>query len=84
MTNKVQIIEVGITSDIGITSTIHRKTTKYADFKNIVKREWHLKKVDLIPIAMGVTGIYTHSLNRQIGKIWAQVDVDQFQSAVVR
>ena len=29
-------------SDIGLTTT-HRKTIKYTDFKNILKREWGLK-----------------------------------------
>ena len=84
ITKEAQIIEVGITSDIGITTTIQRKATKYADFANILKREWRLKKIDLIPIVMGVTGIYTHSLHRQIEKIWAHVEIDQLQSAVVR
>ena len=81
---EAQIIEIGITSDIGITATTHRKTIKYADFKNILKREWELNNVDLIPVVMGVTGIYRKSLHNELSKIWAPVDVDQMQSAVVR
>ena len=83
-TREAQIIEIGITSDIGIATTTHRKTVKYADFKNILKREWGLIKVDLIPVVMGVTGLYQNSLHRELARIWAPIDVDQLQSAVVR
>ena len=83
-TKEAQIIEIGITSDIGLTTTTHRKTVKYTDFKNILKREWGLKNVALIPIVIGVTGIYRKSLNRELEQIWAPIRVEQLQSAVVR
>ena len=51
-------------ANIGLTTTTHRKTIKYKDFKNILKREWELKNVTIIPIVIGVTGIYGKSLNR--------------------
>ena len=42
-TKQVQIVEVGITNDIGITNTMHRKIVKYTDFINIMKRGWRLR-----------------------------------------
>ena len=38
-TKQVQILEVGITSDTGITFTTNRKVNKYTDFKKIMTRE---------------------------------------------
>ena len=49
-----------------------------------MKREWALNNVQLIPVVMGVTGIYRKSLHRELSEIWAPIDVDQLQSAVVR
>ena len=83
-TKEIQIIEIGITSDTGINATTHRKTIKYTDFKNILKREWQLNKVDLLPIVIGVTGIYKKSINRTIEDIWGAVDVDIIQGEVVK
>ena len=65
-------------------TTTHWETVKYADFKNILKREWRHVKVELIPVVMGVTRLYQHSLHRELARIWAPVNVDQLQSAVVR
>ena len=59
---KTQIIE------LGITTTTYRKTIKYTDFKNILKREWGLKNVSLIPVVMEVTGMYRKSLHREFAQ----------------
>ena len=84
-TKQVQIIEVGITGDTAITSTTHRKINKYTDFKNIMKREWQLDKIEFIPVILGVTGVYHKRLKRDIEKIWGNnINVDQLQTEVVK
>ena len=83
-TKQVQIVEVGITNDIGITNTIHRKIIKYADFINIMKREWRLEKVEFIPVVIGTTGLYRKNLIREIDKIWGNVDINQLQIEVIK
>ena len=60
--NKPKIIK------IEITAATHRKTIKYTDFKNILKREWGLKNVSLIPVVMEVTGMYRKSLHREFAQ----------------
>ena len=83
-TKQIQIIEVGITSDIGITATNLRKVNKYTDFRNILKREWRLDDVVLIPVIMGVTGIYHKKLNNLVDSIWGEVDMEKVQGEVVK
>ena len=83
-TKQVQIIEVSITSDTRITFTTHRKINNYTNFKNIMKREWQLDKVEFVPVILGVTGVYNKRLKRDIGKIWGNnINVDQLQTTNV-
>ena len=82
-TKQVQIIEVSITSDTGITYTTQRKINKCTDFKNIMKREGQLDKIEFIPVILGVTGVYHKRRKRDIEKIWGNnINVDQLQTEV--
>ena len=74
-TKQVQIEEVGISNDIGITNTMHRKIAKYADFINIMNWGWRLAEVKFIPVVMWITGLYRKNLNREIYKIWRKVNI---------
>ena len=82
--NEVKIIEVGITGDTSITSTTHRKILKYTEFKNVIKREWKLEKVDLIPVIIGVTGLYRKKLKEDLERISPKINIDHLQTEVVK
>ena len=39
-----------------------RKMTKYQDLKNEIKRTWKLKKVEIVPVRVGATGMIKKTL----------------------
>ena len=56
------LIEVSVPNDFGLNSTEIRKTTKYQDLKNEVKRMWKLKKAEIIPVIVGATAVIKKTL----------------------
>ena len=55
--NTALLTEVSVPNDFRLNATEIRKTTKYQDLKNEVKRMWKLKKSEVGPVIAGAAGI---------------------------
>ena len=65
--DRCQIIDVAIPSDYNIQKATE-KMNKCIDFQTECQRIWN-KKVDVIPVIIGVTGIVDKNIKRYVGRI---------------
>ena len=66
--DRCQIIDVAIPSDYNIQKKATEKMSKYVDLQIEYQRLWN-KKVDVIPIIIGATGIVDKSIKKYVGRI---------------
>ena len=64
--------------------TLQLPTPPIGKFKNIIKREWKLEKVDLIPVIIRVTGLYRKKLKEDLERISLNMNIDHLQTEVVK
>ena len=63
-----QIIDVAIPSDHNIQKMATEKMSKYVDLQIECQRLWN-KKVQVIPIIIGATGIVNKNIKKYVGRI---------------
>ena len=68
----------------GRNATEIRKMTKYQDLKNEVKRMWKLKKVEIIPVVVGDTGMIKKTLTESLKIIPGNITTNEVQVEAVR
>ena len=66
--DRCQIIDVAITSDYNIQKKATEKMSKYVDLQIECQRLWN-KKVGVIPVIIGVTGIVDKNIKKNVGRI---------------
>ena len=63
-----QIIDVAIPSDYNIQKEAMEKMSKYVDLRIECHRLWN-KKVEVIPVIIGATGIVDKNIKKYVGRI---------------
>ena len=63
-----QIIDVAIPSDYNIQKKTTEKISKYVDLQIECQRLWN-KKVEVIPVIIGATGIVDKKIKKYVGRI---------------
>ena len=66
--DRCQIIDVAIPSDYNIQKKVTEKMSKYVDLQIECQRLWN-KKVEVIPVLIGATGIVDKNIKKYIGRI---------------
>ena len=66
--NRCQIIDVAILSDYNIQKKVTKKMSKFAHLQIECQRIWN-KKVEVIPVIIGVTGIVDKKIKKYVGRI---------------
>ena len=63
------LIDIAVPNDIHIATRRLDKIRNYTDLANEIKTLWGLRKVDIIPIVIGATGMIYHGLNDDLEKL---------------
>ena len=66
--DRCQIIDVAIPSDYNIQEKATEKMSKYVDLQIECQRLWN-KKVEVIPVIIGATGIVDKNIKKYVGRI---------------
>ena len=66
--DKCQIIDMAIPSDYNIQKKATEKMRKYVDLQIECQRLWN-KKVEVIPVIIGATGIVDKNIKKYVGRI---------------
>ena len=66
--DRCQIIDVAIQSDYNIQKKATEKMIKYVDLQTECQRLWN-KKVKVIPVIIGATGIVDKNIKKYVGRI---------------
>ena len=66
--DRCQIIDVAIPSDYNIQKKTTEKMSKYVDLQIECQRLWN-KKVEVIPVIIGATGIVDKNIKKYVGRI---------------
>ena len=66
--DRCQIIDVAIPSDYNIQKMATEKMSKYVDLQIECQRLWN-KKVEVIPVIIGATGIVNNNIKKYVGRI---------------
>ena len=64
--DRCQIIDVAIPSDYNIQKKATEKMSKYVDLQIEYQRLWN-KKVEVIPVIIGATGIVDKNIKKYVG-----------------
>ena len=65
--DRCQIIDVAIPSDYNIQKKATEKMSKYVDLQIECQRLWN-KKVEVIPVIIGTTGIVDKNIKKYVGR----------------
>jgi len=71
------LIDIAVPNDIHIATRRLDKIRNYTDLANEIKTLWGLRKVDIIPIVIGATGMIYHGLNDDLEKIGIENEFDK-------
>ena len=66
--DRSQIIDVAIPSDYNVQKKATDKMSKYVDLQTEWQRLWN-KKVEVIPVIIGATGIVDKNIKKYVGRI---------------
>ena len=80
--DRYQIIEVDIPSDYNIQRKATEKMSKYVDLQIECQRLWN-KKVEVIPVIIGATGIVEKSIKKYVGRIPGCHNIYSLQKSVI-
>ena len=80
--DRYQIIEVDIPSDYNIQRKATEKMSKYVDLQIECQRLWN-KKVEVIPVIIGATGIVEKSIRKYVGRIAGCHNIYSLQKSVI-
>ena len=81
-TNRCVIIDVAIPSDYNIQKKTTEKMSKYTDLQIECQRMWN-KKVEVIPVIIGATGIVDRNIKSYIRKIPGSHNIYNLQRSAI-
>ena len=80
--DRCQIIDLAILSDYNIQKSTTEKMTKYVDLQTECRRMWN-KKVEVIPVITGTTGIADKNMKKYVGRIPGHYNIYSLQRSVI-
>lgn len=81
--SKCQIIDVACPGDKRIQGKEIEKIEKYTDLAVEIQRLWKMKSVKVVPIVIGVLGMFTNKLEQYLKDLKASIKVAQIQRTVL-
>ena len=81
--SKCQIIDVACPGDKRIQDKEREKIEKYTDLAVEIQRIWKLKCVKVVPIVIGVLGMFTNKLEQYLKDLKASIKVALIQKTVL-
>ena len=81
--SKCQIIDVACPGDKRIQDKEREKIEKYTDLAVEIQRIWKLKCVKVVPIVIGVLGMFTNKLEKYLKDLKARIKVALIQKTVL-
>ena len=73
------LIEVSVPNDFGLNNAGIRKTTKYQDLQNEVKRTWKLKNANIMAVIVGAMGVVKKNLNEILKTLPVKITTNKLQ-----
>ena len=80
--DRCQIIDVAIPSDYNIQKKATEKMSKYVDLQIACQRLWN-KKVEVIPVIIGETGIADKNSKKYVGRIPGHHNICNLQRSAI-
>ena len=77
------IIDIAIPADKRIVEKEQEKIEKYQDLKREIKRLWHLRSVQVVPIVIGALGCVTTEFEKWIEKLNIDARVEVLQKSAL-
>ena len=81
-TDRCQIIDVAIPSDYNSQKKATEKKRKYVDLQIECQRLWN-KKVEVIPVIIGATGIVEKNMKKYVGRIPGHQNIYNLQRLAI-
>jgi len=66
---RAYLIDIAVPNTNGIQRTYAEKVSKYTDLAGEVKKLWHLKRVEIIPLVLSSTGVIPKTLLPNLEKL---------------
>ena len=79
-----KIIEVTVPNDYGLNRAERCKVNKHQDLKNDLRTTWSLKDIEIIPVAVGATGLMKKNLKKYLEKIPGSPSAYEVQIAAIK
>ena len=76
-TRTATIIDIAVPNDTNIATTRMEKIRRYIDLAVEIKTLWELRKVDVVPIVIGATGMIHNGFNEDLQKIGIHHEFDK-------
>ena len=77
------LIEISVPSDYGLNSAERVKKTKYLPLCEDLKDSWRLRKIEVIPVIVGATGLVKKNLQQYLESIPGRPEVLELQTAAL-
>ena len=73
------VIEVSVPSDYGINAAERVKRNKYQPLMEDLRNSWKLRKIEIVPVIVGATGLVKKNLSELCDKIPGKPAVSELQ-----
>ena len=80
----IKILDVTVPNDWGINDAERTKIAKYQDLKNDVREAWDARSAEVIPVAVGATGLIKRNLESYLNRIPGCPKYQEIQESAVR
>jgi hypothetical protein len=65
----VILIDIAVPESRNLQSTYNGKITKYLDLVNIIKEQWRMEKVSIVPVVISATGIVLNTMKVELEEL---------------
>ena len=77
------IIDIAVPADVKGEEKEKEKVEKYQDLKNVIRRLWKLRNVEIVPVVIGALGSDSAEFDRWMGKLGLICNVGVMQKAAL-
>ena len=83
VTNTATIIDVAVPGDVRILDREQDKILAYQDLKREIKKNWHLRKVSIVPIVIGALGSVTSNFRKHLDTVHCGLSISNVQKTAL-
>jgi hypothetical protein len=83
VTNTATIIDVAVPGDVRILDREQDKILAYQDLKREIKKNWHLRKVTIVPIVIGALGSVTSNFRKYLDAVHCGLSISNVQKTAL-